>query len=54
MGRIVEHSQDPPTYAKLHKSRALPDSSIQLVFYNQEKNGDDQSYKCGCIYQLLF
>lgn len=33
---------------KLHKAEALPDSSIQLVFYNQEQNGIAQS--CTCEY----
>ena len=31
---------------KLHKAEALPDSSIQLVFYNQEQNGIVQSCMC--------
>ncbi len=31
---------------KVHTAEALPDSSIQLVFYNQGQNGIAQSCMC--------
>ena len=46
MGRIVETPQIH-VCIKLHTAKALPDSSIQLVFGNQGQNDIAQSCKCG-------